>query len=62
MLKQMTGGSMPGGMGDMLGDGGDGFMNVMQGMMQNLLSKELLYPSLKEIKDKVSYFYSLRYI
>ncbi|XP_065643942.1 peroxisomal biogenesis factor 19 isoform X2 [Hydra vulgaris] len=30
----------------------ESFMNMMQGMMQNLLSKELLYPSLKEIKEK----------
>jgi len=32
---------------------GDAFMSMMQGMMENLLSKDLLYPSLKEIRDKV---------
>lgn len=30
----------------------DSFMGMMQGMMDNLLSKEMLYPSLKEIDDK----------
>ena len=30
---------------------GDAFMGMMQGMMENLLSKDLLYPSLKELKE-----------
>jgi len=58
MLKQMqselegaaTGAGVGAGVGDE--EGVDGFMGMMQGMMQNLLSKDLLYPSLKEIKDK----------
>lgn len=33
-------------------EGADGFLGAMQGMMDNLLSKELLYPSLIEIKTK----------
>ena len=28
--------------------------NIMQGMMKTLLSKEVLYPSLKELSQKVS--------
>ena len=31
---------------------GDAFMGMMQGMMQNLLSKDLLYPSLNELREK----------
>ena len=38
---------------------GDGFMGMMQGMMQNLLSKDLLYPSLKEIEEKVHFVFYL---
>lgn len=51
MLKQLQGemGGMP--TEGMMPDG-DSFMSMMQGMMQNLLTKDLLYPSLKEIKDK----------
>ena len=33
---------------------GEGFMPMMQGMMKTLLSKEVLYPSLKEINTKVN--------
>merc|ERR1711872_510718 len=35
-------------------DSGDGLdmMPLMQGMMKNLLAKEILYPSLKELYDK----------
>lgn len=29
-------------------------MSMMQGMMTNLLSKDILYPSLKEIQERVS--------
>ncbi|KAK7497144.1 hypothetical protein BaRGS_00011674 [Batillaria attramentaria] len=37
----------------MSGEGqGDDFMPMMQGLMQTLLSKEILYPSLKEISAK----------
>lgn len=32
---------------------GEGFMPMMQGMMKTLLSKEILYPSLKELSQKV---------
>ncbi|XP_061193072.1 peroxisomal biogenesis factor 19-like [Saccostrea echinata] len=31
---------------------GEGFMPMMQGMMKTLLSKEVLYPSLKELSQK----------
>ena len=31
----------------------DAFMPMMQNMMKTLLSKDVLYPSLKEISDKV---------
>ena len=54
MFKGMSGGM--GGAGASMDDSypdGDAFMSMMQGMMENLLSKDLLYPSLKEIKDKV---------
>lgn len=40
------------------GEGGEGeFMPMMQGMMKSLLSKEVLYPSLKEISGKVHELY-----
>lgn len=35
-----------------LGEGSGGILPFMQGMMQSLLSKEILYPSLKELVDK----------
>lgn len=35
-----------------LDDGPDGLFPFMQGMMQSLFSKEVLYPSLKELSDK----------
>ena len=35
------------------GEGGDGFMPFMQGMMKNMFSKDVLYPPLKEIATKV---------
>lgn len=42
------------------GGGDDGnILPIMQSIMQNLLSKEVLYPSLKEITTKVGlWFYS----
>ena len=44
-------------MSDMnLAGGSDGeldFLPLMQGMMQNLLSKDVLYPALKDLKEKV---------
>lgn len=40
------------GLGGAEGDDTD-FMPMMQDMMKNLLSKEVLYPSLKEISEKV---------
>lgn len=37
------------------GEGGEAnFIPMMQNMMSNLLSKEILYPSLKDLADKVS--------
>lgn len=35
---------------------GEGFMPMMQGMMKTLLSKEILYPSLKELSQKVCFY------
>ena len=32
----------------------ENFISMMQGMMTNLLSKDILYPSLKEIQLRVS--------
>lgn len=49
------------GLGDMFGqldlgseEGEDQLMKMMQGMMSTLLSKEVLYPSLKELCKQVS--------
>lgn len=42
-------GDMMGGMGDMMGGLDGDFMQMMEGMMQNLLSKDVLYPTMKEI-------------
>lgn len=50
MMKQMQS-DMNGADGNFNGEG-EGFMGMMKGMMQNLLSKDLLYPSLKDIKSK----------
>ena len=35
-----------------LDEGGSDILPLMQGMMQSLISKEVLYPSLKELCDK----------
>ena len=35
------------------GSGDFDMMPLMQGMMKNLLSKDILYPSLKELNEKV---------
>ena len=38
------------------GGGSEGeldFLPLMQGMMENLLTKEVLYPALKDLQDKV---------
>ena len=43
-------------MADMNLEGGEGeldFLPLMQGMMQNLLSKDVLYPALKDLQEKV---------
>lgn len=46
------------GEGSQAGQAGAGpdldFMPMMQNMMKSLISKEVLYPSLKDIADKVS--------
>lgn len=34
---------------------GNGFLPLMQQMMQNLLSKDILYPALSGIVEKVNY-------
>lgn len=42
------------------GDGDDGnILPIMQSIMKNLLSKDVLYPSLKEITTKVCIFLSV---
>ena len=53
MLRMLSGMNLG---GDDAGTDGmeSGFMPMMQGMMESLLSKEVLYPSLKEITSKVS--------
>lgn len=38
------------------GDGDGNILPIMQSIMQNLLSKDVLYPSLKEITEKVCEF------
>ena len=46
-------------MADMNLSGGDGdmdFLPLMQGMMQNLLSKDVLYPALKDLREKVNLY------
>ena len=56
MLEKMAFGP-DGGFGDSAGGdmGGLGdILPAMQGMLQSLLSKELLYPSIKDIVSKVS--------
>ena len=58
MLEKMAFGTedgLGGGSADDLGEiGGIGeILPAMQGMLQSLLSKELLYPSIKEIVNKV---------
>ncbi len=58
MLEKMAFGGesgLGGGSGPDLGDlGGLGeILPAMQGMLQSLLSKDLLYPSIKEIVNKV---------
>ena len=35
--------------------GDDSMMGAMQGMMKSLISKEVLYPALKEMSNKVNY-------
>ena len=44
---------MPGSQ-DGQGPGLDNLMPMMEGMMQSLLSKDLLYPAMKELAEKVS--------
>ena len=43
---------MPGSQGGQ-GPGLDNLMPMMEGMMQSLLSKDLLYPAMKELAEKV---------
>ena len=43
------------GMGLEAGGPDEGFMPMMQNMMKTLLSKDVLYPSLKEISEKVCF-------
>lgn len=45
-LKAMSDMNMPGGEGEL------DFLPLMQGMMQNLLSKDVLYPALKDLREK----------
>lgn len=55
LLSQMENLGLGPGMGDMMGgmpglEGG--LMQMMEGMMQNLLSKDVLYPTMKEISKE----------
>ena len=47
-FKSMSDMNLPGG-----SDGELDFIPLMQGMMQNLLSKDVLYPALKDLQEKV---------
>ena len=47
-LQESSGGEAAG------GQEGEDFMPMMQDLMQSLLSKSVLYPSLKEISSKVT--------
>ena len=49
-IKAMSGMNLEGAEGEL------NFMPLMQGMMKNLLAKEVLYPNLKELHDKVNRF------
>ena len=51
MQANMGSDTKDGGSSDEAFPDGDAFMGMMQGMMENLLSKDLLYPSLKELKE-----------
>lgn len=51
-------------MADMGGDGqapdfNQGIFPMMQGMMMNLLSKDVLYPALDELRAKVDYLFNI---
>ena len=49
-IKAISGMNLEGAEGEL------NFMPLMQGMMKNLLAKEVLYPNLKELHDKVNRF------
>lgn len=49
LFAEMSNLGLGGGMGDMMGGLEGNFMQMMEGMMQNLLSKDVLYPTMKEI-------------
>ena len=50
-MKMFSGMGLDGGDG---GGGEEGFMPMMQNMMKTLLSRDVLYPSLTEISEKVN--------
>jgi peroxin-19 len=50
------------GLGMEEGDGEGNILPIMQSIMQNLLSKDVLYPSLKEITEKVCKFLFLPFL
>jgi len=66
MMSGLAGGGGGGGLDGAMGGGGeeggeDGeFMPMMQDMMKNLLSRDVLYPSLKEISAQVCLFCNLK--
>ena len=47
MMKQMEG----------MAEGGD-FQNVLEGMMEQLMSKDILYEPMVDLQQKVIYFFS----
>lgn len=49
LFSEMNNLNLGGGMGDMMGGVEGDFIKMMEGMMQNLLSKDVLYPTMKEI-------------
>lgn len=54
LTDMLTGVDLSSATGDLTGD--DDMMSMMQSMMESLLSKDILYPSLQAICEKVSFY------